>query len=217
MLSYFEIFPLPPSPVGWGGGGLKKYRFSRQFMKCLTFEIVTHKTPNPRWGGVGLIFVYYFSLQFMTFPGLLIFWPPKIPTATPFGGGGLFYRFSRQFMKFTGLLKFWPPNPPARNPRGGMGKKTNFIDFLDSSWHFPVFWFFDPLKFPLRPLLVGGGDFFIDFLDSSWNLPDFLNVDPQPPLPGTPRGGMCKKKKIYRFSGQFMTFPRVLTFDLLTP
>ena len=24
----------------------------------------------------------------MTFPGLLIFWPPKIPTATPVGGGG---------------------------------------------------------------------------------------------------------------------------------
>ena len=74
MLSYFEIFPLPPPPrrMGWGGG-LKKYRFSRQFMKCLTFEIFTHKTPNPRWGGVGLIFVYYFSLQFMTFPGLLIF------------------------------------------------------------------------------------------------------------------------------------------------
>ena len=76
-------------------------------MKCVTFEIFTHKTPNPRWGGVGLIFVYYFSLQFMTFAGLLIFLPPKIPTATPFGGGGgFFYRFSRQFMKFTGLLKF---------------------------------------------------------------------------------------------------------------
>ena len=27
----------------------------------------------------------------MTFPGLLIFWPPKIPTATPFGGGGKFF------------------------------------------------------------------------------------------------------------------------------
>ena len=75
MLSYFDIFaPNPPPPVGWSGGGLKKiYRFSRQFMKCLTFDIFTHKTPNPRWGGVGLIFVYYFSLQFMTFPGLLIF------------------------------------------------------------------------------------------------------------------------------------------------
>ena len=29
--------------------------------------------------------------------------------------------------------------------------KNKFIDFLDSSWHFPDFWFFDPLKFPLRP------------------------------------------------------------------
>ena len=86
----------------------------------------------------------------MTFPGLLIFWPPKIPTATPVGGGG-------------------------------------------------------------------GGDFFIDFLDSSWNLPDFLNVDPQPPLPGTPRGGMCKFFFFYRFSGQFMTFPGVCDFWFVDP
>ena len=173
--------------MGWGG--LKKYRFSRQFMKCLTFEIFTHKTPNPRWGGVGLIFVYYFSLQFMTFPGLLIFWPPKIPTATPFGGGGLFYRFSRQFMKFTGLLKFWPPNPPARNPRGGMGKKTNFIDFLDSSWHFPVFWFFDPLKFPLRPLLVGGGGrFFYQFSRQFMKFTGLFKCWPPTPPPRNPPG-----------------------------
>ena len=122
-------------------------------MKCLTFEIFTHKTPNPRWGRVGLIFVYYFSRQFMTFPGLLIFWPPKIPTATPFGGGGGFFI---DFLDSSlNLPDFWnvdPQLPPPGTPRGGMGKKIFFIDFLDSSWHFPEFLFFDPLKFPLRPL-----------------------------------------------------------------
>ena len=60
MLSYFEMFAPPPPPIGWGGAN-KKYRFSRQYVKCLTFEIFTHKTPNPRWGGVGLIFLLLFS------------------------------------------------------------------------------------------------------------------------------------------------------------
>ena len=144
-------------------------------MKCLTFEIFTHKTPNPRWGRVGLIFVYYFSRQFMTFPGLLIFWPPKIPTATPFGGGGgFFYRFSRQFMKFTGLLKFWPPTPPPEPPGVGWVKKK-IIDFLDSSWHFPEFWFFDPLKFPLRPPPLGWGSIFFR-QEPSPDLQGFMQV-----------------------------------------
>ena len=144
--------------------------------------------------------------------------PLKFPLRPPLVVGGCFIDFLDSSWNLPDFWNFDPQIPPPGTPRGGMGKKTNFIDFLDSSWHFPVFWFFDPLKFPLRPLLVGGGDFFIDFLDSSWNLPDFLNVDPQPPpLPGTPRGGMCKKNFFYRFSGQFMTFPGVLTFDLLTP
>ena len=119
-------------------------------MKCLTFEIFTHKTPNPRWGGVGLIFVYYFSRQFMTFPGLLIFWPPKIPTATPFGGGGGFvYRFSRQFMKFTGLLKFWPPTPPPPEPPGvGWVKQFFFYRFSGQFMTFPEVLIFWPPKIP---------------------------------------------------------------------
>ena len=36
-----------------------------------------------------IIFFYWFSGQFMTFPGLLNFWPPKIPPGTtPLGSGG---------------------------------------------------------------------------------------------------------------------------------
>ena len=94
-------------------------------MKCLTFEIFTHKTPNPRWGGVGLIFVYYFSLQFMTFPGLLIF---EISQTSRMGwGGGLKkYRFSRQFMKCLTFEIFTHKTP--------------------SSWHFPDFWFLKSAK-----------------------------------------------------------------------
>ena len=91
-------------------------------MKCLTFEIFTHKTPNPRWGGVGLIFVYYFSLQFMTFPGLLIFWPPKIPTATPFGGGGIFYiDFLDSSWNLPDFWNFDPQLPPPPEPPGWDG------------------------------------------------------------------------------------------------
>ena len=41
-------------------------------------------------------------------------------------------------------------------------------------------------------------------------------LTPNPPSPEPPGVG-CVKKKNYRFSGQFMTFPGVLTFDLLTP
>ena len=135
--------------------------------------------PRPEPPGVGWVKnkFYWFSGQFMTFPGLLIFWPPKIPTATPlWWGGRFFYRFSRQFMKFTGLFKFWPPTPPPRNPPGGMGKKTNFIDFLDSSWHFPEFWFVDPLKFPLRPPPPLGGEVYFFRQEPSPDLQGFMQV-----------------------------------------
>ena len=82
-------------------------------------------------------------------------------------------------MTFPGLLIFWPPK----------------------------------IQFFLRPPLVGGGGkkIVIDFLNSSLNLPDFWNLDPQPPPPGTPQGGMGKNK-LYWFSGQFMTFPGLLIF-----
>ena len=125
------------------------------------------------------------------------------------GGGIVLSIFSTVHEIYRTFEILTPKSPPPGTPWGGMGKKTNFIDFLDSSWHFPVFWFFDPLKFPLRPLLVGGGGeiFFIDFLDSSWNLPDFLNVDLQPPLPGTPRGGMCKKIFFIDFLDSSWHFP----------
>ena len=95
----------------------------------------------------------------MTFPGLLIFWPPKIPTATPFGGGGDFFiDFLDSSWNLPDFLNFDPQPPLPGTPRGGMGKKTNFIDFLDS---FPEFWFVDPLKFPLRPPPLGGEVYFL--------------------------------------------------------
>ena len=94
----------------------------------------------------------------MTFPGLLIFWPPKIPTATPFGGGGVIF-----FIDFLdsswNLPDFWnfnpPPPPPGTPPRGGMGK-NKCIDFLDSSWHFPDFLIFWPPKIPTSTPPLGG-------------------------------------------------------------
>ena len=55
MNSYFEIFAPPPSV---GVGANKKYQFSRQFVKCLTFEFLPMKFPTP--GGVGLIFFITF-------------------------------------------------------------------------------------------------------------------------------------------------------------
>ena len=118
--------------------------------------------PPPPQGGMGKNKLYWFSGQFMTFPGLLIFWPPKIPTATPFGGGGgnfflsIFSTVHEIYRTFE-ILTTNPPPPPPREPppRAGLGK-NKFIDFLDSSWHFPDFWFFDPLKFPLRPPPLGG-------------------------------------------------------------
>ena len=93
-------------------------------MKCLTFEIFTHKTPDPGgvgWGGVGLIFVYYFSLQFMTFPGLFfIFWPPKIPTATPFGVFFFLSMFSTVHEIYR-TFEMLTHNSPPRNPPGWDG------------------------------------------------------------------------------------------------
>ena len=100
-------------------------------MKCLTFDIFTHKTPNPRRGGVGLIFVYYFSLQFMTFPGLLIFWPPKIPTAAPFGGGGriVLSIFSTVHEIYRTFEMLTPKSPRPEPPGVGWVKKQILLIF----------------------------------------------------------------------------------------
>ena len=56
MLGYFDIFAPDPHPhrMGWGrgAGANKKYRFSRQFMKCLRhLKFLPIKLPTP--GGVG--------------------------------------------------------------------------------------------------------------------------------------------------------------------
>ena len=164
-------------------------------MKCLTFEIFTHKTPNPRWGGVG--WGYFLFITFLCsswhFPDFWFFDPLKLPLRPPLVGGGFIYRFSRQFMKFTGLLKFW------KEPPGVGWVKNKVIDFLDSSWHFPVFWLFDPLQFPLRPPLVGEGGFFLSIFSTIHEIyRTFEILTPNPPPP-TPRGGMGKKKKFIIF------------------
>ena len=57
------------------------------------------------------------------------------------------YRFSRQFMKCLRHLTFLPIKLPT--PGGVAWDYFFVITFLGSSWHFPDFWFFDPLKFPL--------------------------------------------------------------------
>ena len=52
------------------------------------------------------------------------------------------------------------PTPPPPHPRGGVGQ--NLFNFFSGQFMtFPglLFDFFDPLKFPLRPPLVGGGGF----------------------------------------------------------
>ena len=58
------------------------------------------------WGGV-FKKIYWFSGQFMTFPGLLNFWPPKIPLAPPWGrvsqnklGSNLSHIYSNTCAKF---------------------------------------------------------------------------------------------------------------------
>ena len=63
MLSYFDIFAPDPPPIGWvGGGANKKYRFSRQFMKCLRhLKFLPIKLPTP--GGVG--WDYFFVITFL--------------------------------------------------------------------------------------------------------------------------------------------------------
>ncbi len=53
-----------------------------------TFKIVTPTTSTPPRSGVGVKTNYWFSGQFMTFPGLLNFWPPKILPGTTLGWGG---------------------------------------------------------------------------------------------------------------------------------
>ena len=130
----------------------------------------------------------------MTFPGILIFWTPKIPTATPFGGGGVKFFFIDFLDSSWNLPDFWnfdpqPTPPPPEPPRGGMGKKK-IIDFLGSSWHFPDFWFFDSLKFPLRPPVVvggGGGNFFLSIFSTVHEI--YRTIEMLTPPPRTPPPG----------------------------
>ena len=49
-------------------------------------------------------------------------WPPKIPTATPFGGGGGGFFFIDFLDSLWNLPDFWnvDPQPPPGTPGGGM-------------------------------------------------------------------------------------------------
>ena len=50
-----------------------------------TFEIFTHKTPNPRWGGVGLILLLLFSAVHEISQTFDIFDAIKFPLRPPLG------------------------------------------------------------------------------------------------------------------------------------
>ena len=106
--SYLPHPSLPPSlcpqktaPPGWFWA-LKRPTTVRWGLKRLLIFWAVHDISwtfwiaNPRKSplgppGVGCFFFlnYWFSGQFMTFPGLLNFWPPKSPSGTPpLGSGG---------------------------------------------------------------------------------------------------------------------------------
>ena len=126
--------------MGWGAK--KNIDFLDSSWNVWHLKFLPIKLPTP--GGVGLICVYYFSLQFMTFPGLLIFWPPKIPTATPFGGGGGIFLsiFSTVHEIYRTFEILTPKSPPPGTPRGGMGK-NKFYWFSGQFMTFPgllIFW-----------------------------------------------------------------------------
>ena len=105
---------------------------------------------------------------------------------------------------------------------GWGGVKKKFITFLGSSWHFPDFWFFEPLKFPLRPPLVGGGGkkifyrFSRQFIKFTGLLKFWSPTHPPPrtPPPPPPRGGMGKKMFI-DFLGSSWHFPDFWFLDSL--
>ena len=122
-------FPLRPPLVG----GVKKLLsiFSTVHEIYRTFEICPPPWNPPPQSGMGKNKLYWFSGQFMTFPGLLIFWPPKISTATPFGGGGGVI-FVIDFLDSSwNLPDFWnfDPQPPPLEPPGVGWVKTNLLIF----------------------------------------------------------------------------------------
>ena len=76
---------------------------------------------------------------------------PLTPPPVGWGGGGEGLTKISIFSSSWNVwhLKCLPFKTP--NPWWGGVRLLFFITFLGSSWHFPDFWFFDPLKFPLRP------------------------------------------------------------------
>ena len=56
-------------------------------------------------------------------------------------------------------------------------RDIKWLNFIGSSWNFPVFWNFDPSKTP-NPMVGWGLIFFIDFRGSWWHFPYFWILDP---------------------------------------
>ena len=90
--------------------------------------------------------------------------PPSLPASLSLDASSFLpktphkmYRFSRQFMKFPELLKF---GPLTFQPPSGV-LKFFFFGFLSSIWHFPDFWFVDPLRTPVGPSWGGVGQMYV--------------------------------------------------------
>ena len=96
-----------------------------------TFEILTPNPPTPR-GGVGQIFFWTVHDISRTW----FFWPPKIPTATPLGGGGIFFLHSKTQ---------YPVILPASSLGNNMAPWTTWRDFSgtahDATLLIQVLWY----------------------------------------------------------------------------
>ena len=86
-------------------------------------------TPNSPWdplrGGVGQVFFYSFSGQFMTFPGLLIFCPLKIPLGPPGGGVGQLFLGANQSHIYPNMCGKVGRGLTVVSEKGGTDRQTD--------------------------------------------------------------------------------------------